>query len=262
MGMGSPMALPMGFGPSQGGWASGMLSPAQFMIPRPPDPNLLMAHQQAMMYAKQAYQMAVAQQAMAAAGEEWERGSAIGSFGGAGSVFGGSTAPSIINSSLGTMQGNMGMMGPAASAGWSSSASVYGEMGALPRFGSHLTPGDAMLSSSRSDYGGTSRNTANWNHSRTVYGESYGTANASSETFARKRNGSQNSATMRPQRNSGRDSSTFPPVPPIPSLQGRGTPEFRGPTRLRTSSQPTTPTRTNALPRRAPPPSSWRLAGA
>lgn len=259
MGMGSPMTLPMGFGPNPGGWASGMLSPAQFMVPRPPDPNLLMAHQQAMMYAKQAYQMAVAQQAMAAAGEEWERGSAIGSFGG--SVFGGSTAPPMINSSLGMMQG-MGTMGPAASAGWSSSASVYGEMGGLPRFGSHLTPGDAMLTSSRSDYGGSSRSSANWSHSRSVYGESYGTANASNETYSRKRNGS-HSATMRPQRNSGRDSSTFPPVPPIPSLQGvnaRGTPEFRGPTRLRTSSQPATPTRTNALPRRAPP-SSWRLAG-
>jgi hypothetical protein len=39
--------------------------------------NMMAAHQQAMMFAKQAYQMAVAQQAMAAAAEEWERGSAL-----------------------------------------------------------------------------------------------------------------------------------------------------------------------------------------
>ncbi|TFY51446.1 hypothetical protein EVJ58_g10561 [Rhodofomes roseus] len=55
-----------------------MMNPQQFMFtPVPPnaDPSFLAAHQQAMMFAKHAYQMAVVQQAMAAAEEEWERGS-------------------------------------------------------------------------------------------------------------------------------------------------------------------------------------------
>lgn len=54
----------------------------QFMPPPPPpqgtDTHLLAAHHHAMMAAKQAYQLAVAQQAMQAAGDEWERGSTLG----------------------------------------------------------------------------------------------------------------------------------------------------------------------------------------
>ncbi|KAG8896860.1 hypothetical protein FRC01_011588, partial [Tulasnella sp. 417] len=57
------------------------------------DPNYMNAHQQALLWAKQAYQLAVAQQAMDAAGDEWERasnvnGPASGSVSGA-SVLGG-----------------------------------------------------------------------------------------------------------------------------------------------------------------------------
>lgn len=52
------------------------------------DPALLAAHQQAMFAAKQAFQMTIAHQALAAANEEWERGStatsAYGGFGGMG----------------------------------------------------------------------------------------------------------------------------------------------------------------------------------
>ena len=45
------------------------------------DPGgMMMAHQQAMMMAKQAYQYAVAQQAMQAAGDEWERASHAGGY--------------------------------------------------------------------------------------------------------------------------------------------------------------------------------------
>jgi serine/arginine repetitive matrix protein 2 len=53
----------------------------QQFVPPPPqntDTQLLAAHQHAMMVAKQAYQLAVAQQAMQAAGDEWERGSTLG----------------------------------------------------------------------------------------------------------------------------------------------------------------------------------------
>ncbi len=116
MAMGSPLAMQMGqmgFGGAPGaamwgggmGMAQPMLSPAQFMVPPPADPAFLAAHQQAMAYAKQAYQMAVAQQAMAAAADEWERGSTVGGFGGGGSVYGGSQ----MGSSFG-MMGGMNMM--------------------------------------------------------------------------------------------------------------------------------------------------------
>ncbi|KAK7695214.1 hypothetical protein QCA50_002404 [Cerrena zonata] len=64
----------------------------------------LAAHQQAMMIAKQAYQMAVAQQAMAQANEEWERGST------ATSAYGGGYGGMSNMSSMGSM-GNMGGMG-------------------------------------------------------------------------------------------------------------------------------------------------------
>ncbi|CAG8704898.1 12351_t:CDS:2, partial [Acaulospora colombiana] len=70
---------------------NGMGMPTGFALPPVPsmpnmnmmmgmDPSMMAAHQQAMMIAKQAYQMAVAQQAIAAAGEEWERSSNMGGF--------------------------------------------------------------------------------------------------------------------------------------------------------------------------------------
>ena len=69
--------------PTPMGWPASpsmpMMSPQQF-IPPPSDPRMLAAHQHAMMVAKQAYQMAVAQQAMAAANDEWERGSTTSAF--------------------------------------------------------------------------------------------------------------------------------------------------------------------------------------
>src|SRR5260221_7266587 len=106
------MNMPMTFNPPSGpgGWVptQPMISPGQFMIPQPSNPSMMAAHQQAMMFAKQAYQMAVAQQAMAAAAEEWERGSALSGFGSGGSVYG-STAPSMMNASPG-MMGGMNMM--------------------------------------------------------------------------------------------------------------------------------------------------------
>lgn len=76
------------------------------------DPNYMNAHQQALLWAKQAYQLAVAQQAMEAAGDEWERASNVngpagGSVSGAsvlGGGFGGGMPPFM-------GMGNPGMMG-------------------------------------------------------------------------------------------------------------------------------------------------------
>ena len=79
MGMGIPQQnMPMMMGNPWMAQSNPMLQ--QFMPPpvQSTDPQLLAAHQHAMMAAKQAYQFAVAQQAMQAAGDEWERGSTLG----------------------------------------------------------------------------------------------------------------------------------------------------------------------------------------
>ncbi|KAF8191823.1 hypothetical protein K438DRAFT_871123 [Mycena galopus ATCC 62051] len=142
MGMGVPMnnmqmgmQMPMGYGtppnamsPGWPGWGQqqqagtpNMLSPAQFMVPPPADPAFYAAHQQAMIIAKQAYQMAVAQQAMAVAGEEWERGSTVGGFAGLGSVYGGGGG-SVYGGGGGSVYGGgsvMGGMQGMSMGGWS-----------------------------------------------------------------------------------------------------------------------------------------------
>ncbi|CAE6449684.1 unnamed protein product [Rhizoctonia solani] len=118
--MTGPQPIPMGF------------------MPPPPPPGAseayLQAHYQAMMIAKQTYLSAVAQQAMAAATEQWERSSNMGS-----SVYGGSQ-----------MSMNMGMM-PMMNmyAGSSYAASAY--EGSVAGWGSASAYGGP---SSRSVYGG------------------------------------------------------------------------------------------------------------
>ncbi|KAI0640223.1 hypothetical protein C8Q77DRAFT_119728 [Trametes polyzona] len=119
---GSPVNVtpptPMGFGTPQ--TPTGMFNPAaagaggQFMFPMVPpnaDPAFLVAHQQAMLAAKQAFQMAVAQQALAAANEEWERGStATSAFGGFGGM-GGGMFPGGMNMNMNMNMAAMGGMG-------------------------------------------------------------------------------------------------------------------------------------------------------
>lgn len=121
------------------------------------DPNYMNAHQQAILFAKQAYQLAVAQQAMDAAGEEWERASNVNGpaggsvsgasmLGGAGGLGGGMPpfmgmgTPGMMGMPMGMGMGmpmmNMGMgMGmpgmlfppaPSSAYGGSTAGSVYG----------------------------------------------------------------------------------------------------------------------------------------
>jgi hypothetical protein len=250
--MGGP--VPMGFNASTAGtpmwnnsWQSqaqpSMMSPAPFMIPPPTDPNFFAAHQQAMMIAKQAYQMAVAQQALAAAGEEWERGSSVGGFGGTMSMYGGSSSSPVPVPGLGM---GMGMGG-----GWSP--------------GSMLLPQSAYGGGARSEYGGGARSEygggggggGGWGSSKSVYGESFGP----SGDRVRPRRGAQQARG---------DSGYFPgPVPPLPDRMGNGNGngygnmhEGRG--RARTSSVPNppiSPQRAN-LGKKALPPSSWKVGGA
>jgi len=113
------------------GMQSGMGMPMGFNLPPvPPMPNMMMgmdpsmmaAHQQAMAMAKQAYQMAAAQQAIIAAGDEWERSSNMGGFGGA------SRPPTLFGTPSGSVYGGgslLGVGGPVGGSIWGGSA--YGE---------------------------------------------------------------------------------------------------------------------------------------
>ncbi|KAI5120795.1 hypothetical protein M0805_002422 [Coniferiporia weirii] len=142
-----------GMNPMSGAAGMGMgINQQQFMVPPlmpGADQAYLAAHQQAMRIAKQAYQYAVAQQAMAAAADEWERGSSVSAFASPGSMsagvggygMGGMHAMNGMNGMNG-MWGNAGPMftagmrsmyagssigGAASEVGWGGTASVYGE---------------------------------------------------------------------------------------------------------------------------------------
>ncbi len=234
----TPPAAPAAWGSKMPMWpqqrASQLVSPHQFMVPQPADAGLIVAHQQAMMFAKQAYQMAVAQQAMAAAADEWERNSAMG-----GSVYGGPTsnAPVMMGASPYGMMG-MGGMGN----GWSTGSMIY------PNNPQSVYGGRGGISSSRSEYGGAlggGMGGGNWNSARSTYGESFGPSDRSRPSGG----GNRSSGGMR-------DSGYFPPMPPMPPNQSGGSSAalaHKG--RGRTSSQPSS-SRTPA--RKTPPPSIWK----
>ncbi|KAK6977338.1 hypothetical protein R3P38DRAFT_3295458 [Favolaschia claudopus] len=241
MGMNMPtsFAFPSHPGTPAAGWGGGMLNPQQFMMPPPADPAFYAAHQQAMMIAKQAYLTAVGQQAMAAAGEEWERGSSVG-----GSVYGGAGGGggSVYGAGGGSVYGGGGGMG-----GWGPSLfppgpqSMYGGGGGGAR--SEYGGGGGA----RSDYGGGER--GNWNSSRSVYGESFG---PSPDRYARTSSSTNLSVTAG---RGGRESTGyFPPV--TPSSRGRGGMQMQP--RQRTASQPADPSQNVGSSRRPPPPSCWR----
>ncbi|GLB43641.1 hypothetical protein LshimejAT787_1401530 [Lyophyllum shimeji] len=231
------MNAPMPFGPGMSpGWngmnmmgqGPGMFAPGQFLSPATADPNFMMAHQQAMMFAKQAYQMAVAQQAMAAAGDEWERGSTMGGFGSGGSVYGG-TSPSVVGSPYAMspmMNMGMGMGMQTPGNGWSTGSVIF------PGTARSMYGGGG-ISSSRSEYGGGgARGGGQWSSSKSSYGESFG-----------------------PSPSNRHSKGYFPPVPPIPSQAAASSGRGAATSRSRTTSQPASPSRGV---RRAPPPSSWK----
>ncbi|KAJ4470865.1 hypothetical protein J3R30DRAFT_1132063 [Lentinula aciculospora] len=213
-----------------------MLSPAQFMVPPPTDPTFFAAHQQAMMYAKQAYQMAVAQQAMAAAAEEWERGSTVGGFSSSQSMYGmPPSTPSMMGSPYGMSGGN----------GWSTGSTLFPSSASRsPMYGSGAL----------SEYGGGGRS-GGWNSSRSVYGESFGPSSPSPRSPGGANRGRLSSYT--------RDSGHYPPMPPMPP-QGNNKNTTSRPSanpRARTVSQPANPIRTRdaGSAARKVPPSSWKI---
>jgi serine/arginine repetitive matrix protein 2 len=174
MGMGAnPMSFSHSAGPPGWNWQQqGQPSPGLMPPQFGSDPNYLMAHQQAMMIAKQTYQMAVAQQALAAAGDEWERNSNVSGFGGS-QAFGatpGFGGPSMnMNVGMFGMGGGMGGfgsgMGMGMSHGWpnpslmvpSAPRSAYG----------------GAFGGAQSEYGGSPGGGSGWG-SKSVYGESFG----------------------------------------------------------------------------------------
>jgi serine/arginine repetitive matrix protein 2 len=100
------------------------------------DSTFLAAHQHAMAIAKQTYQMAVAQQAMAAAADEWERGSAVfRGLGGGGGLWGWGGMYSSGSRSM--YAGSVG--GPS---NWGT-ASLYGD--SIGSMSAHSLPTSAML---------------------------------------------------------------------------------------------------------------------
>ncbi|KDQ31453.1 hypothetical protein PLEOSDRAFT_175853 [Pleurotus ostreatus PC15] len=238
MGMNSmmPGGMPMGMGGLPNGspgwsnsWQQGQLMPGQFMPPPPTDPTFLVAHQQAMMYAKQAYQMAVAQQAMAAAADEWERSSNIGGFGSGGSVYGGSMyggSPSLPSMGMGMGGWGSGMMFPPGP------RSMYG-------------------GAAQSEYGGGMGGGGGGWGSKSVYGESFGPSN----TRENNRTSRGNLLQMKQGYGQQRDS-TYSTT--ANQQQSSATP--RGSSRPRTTSTPASPARAPGM-RKAPPPSSWKASG-
>lgn len=104
-----PMNMNMNMG-MMNAWDPQLLMMLQTQQAMRADPSFFNAHQQAMLFAKQAYQLTVAQQAMEAAGDEWERSSNVNGPA-SGSVYGGGANP-MLGMGMGGMSPmnmNMGM---------------------------------------------------------------------------------------------------------------------------------------------------------
>ena len=220
MAMGNQMSMQMPFGGVPGSsWGGNfqsqvgspqMLVPPQFVVPTV-GPNYMAAHQQAMMFAKQAYQIAVAQQAMAAAADEWDRNSVMG-----GSVYGDPSSSASV------------MMGPYMGNGWSTGSMIF------PNAARSVYGGMGGLASSRSDYGGggpvSNMAGGKWNSARSMYGDSFGQSNRSRPSGGE---GDRSLAAMR----------NHPPMPPIPHSGSGGSSSLGNRGRGRASSGPAVPIR-------------------
>lgn len=170
--MGVPQAnftasAPAGWGGWQGQQVpSPMMLPQQFMFgPQQmnTDPNFLVAHQQAMLIAKQAYQYAVAQQAMAAAADEWERGSNISGFG---------AGPNMPNMGVGAFAGRpMGGVQPSLGMGMGMGSAAQPMWG----MGTPMFPQGPQSMYAGSTTGALGDANERWTAS-SAYGDSYGPA--------------------------------------------------------------------------------------
>lgn len=146
------------------------------------DPRVFAVHQQAMMIAKQTYQLAVAQQAMRDAADEWERGSAVSGWTGGGRSSAG--APSMLGMGMGMnipMNMNMGGGGNGMNGypGLANSFLMPGSGGMWPGGAMPGFPGNSprsMYGYAASEMGGASSDRGGpggWATS-SVYGEAFG----------------------------------------------------------------------------------------
>ncbi|GJJ13261.1 hypothetical protein Clacol_007512 [Clathrus columnatus] len=206
-----PMPMPMqsmfAMGGNMGGMTIGPQMQMSFPNPMPnSDPAFLAAHQQAMAIAKQTFQYTVAQQALAAANEEWERGSTMTGYmpvsymnmNMRGSMMFPPSPASMYagNTGNGSLINGFGGLGSAAGGAWGGTRSVYGGS-----FGPATTAPMAMRLSTYSSTDLTAMNTPMM------------TANANGSPQAQQRPGVR-------QRTRTAPSSQSPPVPvppPMPS---------------------------------------------
>jgi hypothetical protein len=142
------------------------------------DPRVFAVHQQAMMIAKQTYQLAVAQQAMRDAADEWERGSAMSGWTGGRSS---ASTPNMLNMGMG-MNMNMGGGGGGMGGfpGAAGSFAMPGAGGMWPNGGISGFPGNSArgmysgyAASEIGGGGGGGGRGGGWTTS-SVYGESFG----------------------------------------------------------------------------------------
>jgi len=214
-------ASPMSWAPSP---SVPMMGPQQFIAP-PSDPRFFAAHQHAMMVAKQAYQMAVAQQALAAANDEWERGSTTSAF---------TSVPMGMNSmqmgmGMGAQMSGMGM-GGMMPGGYGMNYPMFAPSAQSMYAGSVVGSELGVGWGSKSEYGGpsrVSRTSAMFSDRQSAYGLSQNQRSSSYNQLA---------------------------------VSGSGTPDKRPAMRPRTKTAPSDgplpPQHARARP--APPPSSWR----
>ena len=213
------------------------------------DPSFMAAHQQAMLAAKQAYQIAVAQQAIAAAGDEWERSSNV-----SGWSTGMQNMPMMPTMNPGMGMG-MGMQMPM-------------QMPMMPM----MYPGMMMPSAptsmyggaGSSVYGGSTTGRPGWGASSSVYGESFGPSFAQAQSQERDRDR---------RRQSGTGALPFPGSSSSSQVDKLPTPQRPEQARQRARTGPSghtpsplippfanPPTSRSGSPRRAPhtPPSSYK----
>jgi hypothetical protein len=172
------------------------------------DPRVFAVHQQAMMIAKQTYQLAVAQQAMRDAADEWERGSAISGWTGGRSS---ASTPNMLNMGMGmnmNMGGGGGGMGGFPGTGGSFAMSGAGGM--WPNGGASGFPGNSargMYSGYAASEigGGGGGGSRGWTTS-SVYGESFGAPRDRPSRAPRQSNAQMSSSPLGPGPGSGGNS--------------------------------------------------------
>jgi hypothetical protein len=162
-----------------GGLAGSMDTAAGMNMGGMVDPRVFAVHQQAMMIAKQTYQLAVAQQAMRDAADEWERGSAISGWTGGRSS---ASTPNILNMGMG-LNMNMGAGGGGGMGGYPGAPGSFGAGGmwpggAMPGFSGNSARAMYTGNYAASEIGGPGGHRpggggGGWTTS-SVYGESFG----------------------------------------------------------------------------------------